>query len=61
MSQILPHGGELVNRLASREQREALLIEAKSLNTIVINNWTLSDLDLIAVGAFSPLTGFMNT
>ncbi|WP_336776712.1 sulfate adenylyltransferase [Paenibacillus sp. MMO-58] len=60
MSQILPHGGELVNRLASGEQREALLDEAKVLNTIVINKWTVSDLDLIAVGAFSPLTGFMN-
>lgn len=60
MSQILPHGGVLVNRLANDEQREALLNEMKSLNTIVINNWTVSDLDLIAVGAFSPLKGFMN-
>ncbi|GLX71124.1 sulfate adenylyltransferase [Paenibacillus glycanilyticus] len=60
MSQILPHGGELVNRLATGEQREAFLNEAKSLTTIVINNWTVSDLDLIAVGAFSPLKGFMN-
>ncbi|SFF33825.1 sulfate adenylyltransferase [Paenibacillus catalpae] len=60
MSQILPHGGKLVNCLATGEQRVALLNEAKSLNTIVINNWTVSDLDLIAVGAFSPLTGFMN-
>ncbi|WP_336790766.1 sulfate adenylyltransferase [Paenibacillus sp. MMO-177] len=60
MSQISPHGGELVNRLATGEQREAFLNEAKFLNTIVINNWTVSDLDLIAVGAFSPLTGFMN-
>lgn len=60
MSQISPHGGELVNRLATGEQREAFLNEARFLNTIVINNWTVSDLDLIAVGAFSPLTGFMN-
>ncbi|NIK72234.1 sulfate adenylyltransferase [Paenibacillus sp. BK720] len=60
MSQILPHGGELVNRLATGEQREALLNEAKDLNTIVINKWAVSDLDLIAVGAFSPLSGFMN-
>ncbi|TCM87443.1 sulfate adenylyltransferase [Paenibacillus sp. BK033] len=60
MSQILPHGGVLVNRLATGEQREALLNEAKDLNTIVINKWAVSDLDLIAVGAFSPLSGFMN-
>jgi sulfate adenylyltransferase len=60
MSQIAPHGGELVNRVATGEQREALLNEAAKLNTIVINTWTISDLDLIGVGAFSPLTGFLN-
>ncbi|MBD2872259.1 sulfate adenylyltransferase [Paenibacillus arenilitoris] len=60
MSQILPHGGELVNRLATGAQREALLAEAKTLKSITINTWTISDLDLIGVGAFSPLTGFMN-
>lgn len=60
MSQIAPHGGELVNRIATGEQREALLNEAAKLNTIVINTWAISDLDLIGVGAFSPLTGFLN-
>ncbi|OUS73386.1 sulfate adenylyltransferase [Paenibacillus sp. MY03] len=59
MSQIAPHGGELVNRIAAGEQREALLAEAANLNTIIINTWTISDLDLIGVGAFSPLTGFL--
>jgi len=59
MSQIAPHGGELVNRIAAGEQREALLAEATNLNTIIINTWTISDLDLIGVGAFSPLTGFL--
>jgi sulfate adenylyltransferase len=59
MSQIAPHGGELVNRIAASEQREALLAEAANLNTIIINTWTISDLDLIGVGAFSPLTGFL--
>jgi sulfate adenylyltransferase len=59
MSQIAPHGGELVNRIAAGEQREALLAEAAHLNTIIINTWTISDLDLIGVGAFSPLTGFL--
>ncbi|EFM11457.1 sulfate adenylyltransferase [Paenibacillus curdlanolyticus YK9] len=60
MSNILPHGGVLVNRVAAGAEREALLEEAKSLQQLVINNWTVSDLDLIGVGAFSPLTGFMN-
>lgn len=60
MSQILPHGGVLVNRVAPSEQREALLQEAAGSTAIIINTWTISDLDLIGVGAFSPLTGFMN-
>jgi len=60
MSQILPHGGVLVNRIAEGAERETLLQEAKDLNFITINTWTISDLDLIGVGAFSPLTGFLN-
>jgi len=60
MSQITPHGGILVNRVAAGEQRETLLKEAAELSAITINTWTISDLDLIGVGAFSPLQGFMN-
>lgn len=60
MSQISPHGGTLVNRIAEGALREQLLKEAKSLPAIAINAWTVSDLDLIGVGAFSPLTGFLN-
>jgi len=60
MSQISPHGGVLVNRIAEGAERETLLQEAKDLNFIKINTWTISDLDLIGVGAFSPLTGFLN-
>ncbi|MDQ0064003.1 sulfate adenylyltransferase [Paenibacillus harenae] len=60
MSQILPHGGVLVNRVAAGAEREALLNEVAGLKSITINTWTISDLDLIGVGAFSPLTGFLN-
>lgn len=60
MTTILPHGGRLINRLATGEERERLLAEAKDLKSIAINKWTISDLDLIGVGAFSPLTGFLN-
>lgn len=60
MSAIQPHGGTLVNRLALGEEREELLAKAKELVRIPVNPWTVSDLDLIGVGAFSPLTGFMN-
>ncbi|WP_334075688.1 MULTISPECIES: sulfate adenylyltransferase [Paenibacillus] len=60
MTAILPHGGSLINRLATGEERERLLKEAEKLRTISINKWSISDLDLIGVGAFSPLTGFLN-
>ena len=49
----------LVNRLVPDEQtRKLLLTQAAALEAIRVNTWTISDIDLIAVGAFSPLTGF---
>ena len=60
MSAIQPHGGKLINRLAEGAERERLLAKADSLPALPVSNWTISDLDMIAVGAFSPLTGFMN-
>ncbi|AJS60246.1 sulfate adenylyltransferase [Paenibacillus sp. IHBB 10380] len=60
MTSILPHGGKLIQRVIQGEAREKLLQEAKSWKKIAINTWTISDLDLIGVGAFSPLQGFLN-
>lgn len=60
MTTIKPHGGELINRLVPTEQREELLKRAAELKQIRVNAWTISDLDLIAVGAFSPLVGFLD-
>ncbi len=60
MAAIQPHGGTLINRLAAGQEREALLAKAASLVSIPVGAWTVSDLDLIGVGAFSPLTGFLN-
>lgn len=60
MATIKPHGGELINRQVPAEQRGELLKRAASLKQIRVGSWTISDLDLIAVGAFSPLTGFLD-
>ncbi|SEC19191.1 sulfate adenylyltransferase [Paenibacillus sp. GP183] len=57
---IAPHGGTLVNRVIPDGEKEAALQKASGLKQINVNAWTISDLDLIAVGAFSPLIGFMN-
>lgn len=56
---IQAHGGVLINRLAEGETREELLQIAAALPAISVNKWTISDIDLIAVGGFSPLSGFM--
>ena len=56
-----PHGGKLINRTiesgdAERELRE----EAKGLRSLTLTGRELNDLALIAIGACSPLTGFMS-
>ena len=57
---IKPHGGTLISRVVLGEQRDEMLKAARSLYHLKINAWAISDLDLIGVGSFSPLTGFMN-
>lgn len=59
METIQAHGGHLVNRLLSGREREEWLDIAAKLPVIPVNKWTISDIDLIGVGGFSPLTGFM--
>ncbi|MFB0847024.1 sulfate adenylyltransferase [Paenibacillus oleatilyticus] len=56
---IRPHDGTLINRVIEGEKRASLLEHAATLYSIKIDAWTISDLDLIGVGAFSPLTGFL--
>ncbi|HCG75160.1 MULTISPECIES: sulfate adenylyltransferase [Staphylococcus] len=57
---IKPHGGELNNRVLEGEEREHLIKEASVYKSITLNPWSISDLELIGIGGFSPLTGFMN-
>ncbi|NDJ35170.1 MAG: sulfate adenylyltransferase [Chloroflexi bacterium] len=59
MGSIPPHGGSLINRRLRGDMAEATREMARSLETIVLTPMNISDLELIAVGAFSPLTGFM--
>lgn len=55
-----PHGGTLVNRLLSGAALEAARELARELPTITVDQWVVSDIDCLAVGAFSPLVGFLN-
>jgi len=54
------YGGTLVDRTTSDSRREELRREAENLPRIEVGDALLSDLYLIAVGALSPLDGFMN-
>src|SRR5690625_4568946 len=58
---ILRHGGYVVQRGASAEDRQAWLAReaAGELTHLTVSAWNLSDLELIANGALSPLEGFM--
>ncbi|MBA3691047.1 MAG: sulfate adenylyltransferase [Actinobacteria bacterium] len=58
ISQIDPHGGTLVNLLADGSEGDALRAEAANLPTLVVSERELADLEMLAVGALSPLTGF---
>ena len=56
---IAPHGGTLVSSLVTGDAREALIAEAASLPRIELSAKQACDLEMIAIGAFSPLQGFV--
>ena len=56
---IAPHGGTLVDLLVPAEQRDRARTEADHLPKLVVSERELSDLEMLAVGALSPLTGFV--
>ncbi|MDP6529499.1 MAG: sulfate adenylyltransferase, partial [Gemmatimonadota bacterium] len=56
---IEPHGGTLIDRCVTGAKREQLIEEAAGLPKVLLNEWQVSDLDMIACGAMSPLTGFL--
>src|SRR6188474_2703442 len=56
---IEPCGGQLVNLIAQGDLYEELNSYAKGLPSIRISERSLCDLELLAVGAFSPLDRFM--
>jgi sulfate adenylyltransferase len=58
MGLILPHGGKLVNRILEPSTAQAAAKEAAGLVSITLSPREQFDLEMIAIGAFSPLTGF---
>jgi len=56
---IKPHGGTLVNRALEGKEREEAEKRAVGLKKISLNDREISDLEMISIGALSPLEGFM--
>src|ERR1700674_4174122 len=56
---VAPHGGRLVDRILRGGALEEARQRASSLKRIALNARTMSDLELLAGGAYSPLEGFM--
>ena len=54
-----PHGGVLVNRIATGARKQELEEKAQDLFQLTIEDRYGADVEMIAIGAFSPLTGFM--
>jgi sulfate adenylyltransferase len=51
---IKPHGGELVDRTGERPD------DLEALEVVTLTSREVSDLDMLATGALSPLEGFMD-
>jgi len=59
MSLIAPHGGKLVDRILKPDAAVKAKQDAANLPTVQLSAREAGDLEMIAMGAFSPLEGFM--
>src|SRR3989441_11825561 len=57
--EVSPHGGRLIDRVLRGDALGEAQARASSLKRISFNARMMSDLELLAVGAYSPLEGFM--
>lgn len=55
---ITPHGGKLINLFAKEHELKDLEITAQKLKSITVSQRVLCDIEMLGLGAFSPLKGF---
>ncbi|MEW6172005.1 MAG: adenylyl-sulfate kinase [Bacillota bacterium] len=58
-SVITPYGGKLVNLVVDDNKRDRLLEKAKQIPSLQLSLQSISDIELLATGALSPLDRFM--
>jgi sulfate adenylyltransferase len=58
---VAPHGGVLINRVLPDDQAAALRARAPRLPRVTLDAREVADVELIANGAASPLTGFLGS
>jgi ATP sulfurylase/adenylyl-sulfate kinase len=58
---VPPHGGELVDRFVRGDERQRLFERAARLPRVRLDERACSDVELIGIGGFSPLKGFMTS
>lgn len=56
---VTPYGGALIDLIASGDEMLELIQKAKTLPSIQITHRSVCDLEMLSVGAFSPLDRFM--
>src|SRR5262245_17778123 len=56
---VSPYGGALVNLIVDDEERSELIAYASELSSLQLSSRSMCDLELLAIGAFSPLDRFM--
>ena len=54
-----PHGGQLVNKVLFREEKEQLQQRIDNFQSLVLVKENITDVKNIAFGLYSPLTGFL--
>ncbi len=54
-----PYGGPLVNLIVGEERAAEMKATAKDFTSLTLDERGLCDLELLAVGGFSPLKGFL--
>ncbi len=56
---IAPHGGRLIERVLTQEEKEDVLARAAHLPSLVLDEEAIADVENLALGVYSPLEGFI--